>query len=544
MIQSQLNFLKLFTFNLILLNSLAFIYNSSNINHDLFKINPTQIKIEPEVSLAISSSNYDKLIESHENLLIFFYYKPCPLCKQIFPEIKKAEEILHSNFPPNFISVGTVNSSDKENEILLRRLQISKTNYQLKLISKGIPMDYSGGRSAEDMVLWFKNTLSIQAHITEVKSSQEMEDIRNYKNIVAIFFGNQNNKMFKNFITVANAIELNFIYPPQFFKCSNCLDFYKVKEGNIILYKNISNLIEEEKSEFLFTNYKSTELMEFFLENLKPSVMKFDFITVKYIFEKKIMPGLFIYRSKEIVNSGDDQYNNILLKISKKIKGKLQPVITDIVEPAEKKLSNMIGIKDKHLPLVMIHDSREELKSYKMENSSGEITEENILQFVNDWLNNKLKQYVKSEVEPEKLIETNNGVYTLVGDTLERYVMQKSKDVIVMFYAPWCKYSKEFLPIYENVSKKITKDSNENKEIIFAKFDAFNNDNLLVKVDRLPKIVLWPSGENKKPIFYEEFDKIEENFTKFLKDNITNKILDFNDDLDKIKIQINKKEEI
>jgi protein disulfide isomerase len=533
-------FLKHFLCTSILLNIFTFIYPSSNINPDINPINPTKAVIEPEVTLTITNNNYDTLLKSHENLLIFFYYKPCPLCKQIFPELKRAEEFLHSNFSPNFISIGTVNCSDKENEILLRRLKISKTNYQLKLISKGIPMDYTGGRSSEDIVIWVKKTLNIQANLKEVKSSPEMDDIRHLHRFVTIFFGNQTHPMFKNFVAVANSIELNFIYPPQFFYCTNCEDFYKVKPGNIILFKNYSNLAGEVKSEFLHTNYKAAELMEFLLENLKPPVMKFDFTSAKYIFEKKLMPGLFIYRSKEHVNPIDDEYNNILLNISQKIKGKLQPVITDILEPAEIKLASMIGIKNKHLPLVMIHDSRDQLKSYKM--GSKEISEESILKFVDDWLNDNLKQYVKSEEEPEKLIDDNTGVYTLVGNTLERYVMQKSKDVVVIFYAPWCRFSKEFLPMYENVSKKIMNDSKNRENIIFAKFDAFNNDNLLVKVDRLPKIVLWPAGEDKKFIVYDEAEKNEETLMEFLRNNFINKIsLGQND---KEKIKEHKKDEI
>jgi protein disulfide-isomerase A1 len=59
---------------------------------------------------------------------------------------------------------------------------------------------------------------------------------------------------------------------------------------------------------------------------------------------------------------------------------------------------------------------------------------------MNDVLGEKLTPIYKTEVEPAYNGDT---VKVVVGTTWDKIVMDKTKDVFVMYYAPWCKYSKE-----------------------------------------------------------------------------------------------------
>lgn len=61
---------------------------------------------------------------------------------------------------------------------------------------------------------------------------------------------------------------------------------------------------------------------------------------------------------------------------------------------------------------------------------------ENLQSFVHDLEEGALEPYVKSEAVPEN----NNGpVVVAVGKNFEEVVTKSEKDVLIEFYAPWCK---------------------------------------------------------------------------------------------------------
>ena len=65
-----------------------------------------------------------------------------------------------------------------------------------------------------------------------------------------------------------------------------------------------------------------------------------------------------------------------------------------------------------------------------------EITAENLKAFVVEYFAGNLEKFLKSEALPEDWDAT--PVKTLVSSNFDKVAKDKSKDVLVEFYAPWC----------------------------------------------------------------------------------------------------------
>lgn len=126
----------------------------------------------------------------------------------------------------------------------------------------------------------------------------------------------------------------------------------------------------------------------------------------------------------------------------------------------------------------------------------------------------KLEPKIKSQPVPKK----NSGpVKVVVGKTFNQIVKDKTKDVLIEMYAPWCGHCKSLEPIYKDLGKSLKKEKN----LVIAKIDATGNDIPdEYKVEGFPTIYFAPANDKDNPLKFDG-DRTVEGFTKYLKEHAT-----------------------
>jgi len=202
-----------------------------------------------------------------------------------------------------------------------------------------------------------------------------------------------------------------------------------------------------------------------------------------------------------------------------KFKGKATVSITPTVSIAErwgasgKKLPTAVLVKfvDDGAKFVIFNEETEEFTAATAEN------------FVAKGLVGEYKGFKKSEPIPE----SNDGpVKTLVARNFEQIAYDKTKDVFVEFYAPWCGHCKKLTPIWDELGTAFKAD----ESVVIAKMDATANSvPEELDVRGFPTLIFF-SADNKKGTPYSG-ERDLPSLKKFVVDQASIKIGDRKDEL-------------
>lgn len=313
---------------------------------------------------------------------------------------------------------------------------------QIFFWSKGDMLKYEDERTEEKLKVWVSRKVSPEIlHYTEEKTQLRVNEELCSKHEYCIIAQGIDEEVLKD---ISRRVDLP-VYALQ---------------GNesLVFYKDYAN------SPYPY-NYTITpqDVGEFVNFHITPALLPL---------ETKYMDSLFNKGGSALILLRDRRhrnYDSALTSIGDELKGKLYLIIADVSQHIGRQIQLLLKVPDKSLPCVRIVVSKGGSLNITQYHMSDEVYYENIINFVSRWENGFVNPYVLTQDVPQKLSE--NRVLTIVGQTFDKIVYEEGRDILVIFYAPWCSYSKGLLPIIEQLAYEYR----NYKNFAIGKIDGYYN---------------------------------------------------------------------
>lgn len=276
-------------------------------------------------------------------------------------------------------------------------------------------------------------------------------------------------------------------------------------EAELTLYTNYG------ENKFLYeSEYELDPIIDFTKASTKPALIPL---------ERKYLDELFNKGGKAVVFVRDKRhksYDYEIISIGNSLKDKLSLLIADVSNQLGKQIQQVLKIPDKLLPCVRIIECGGGSLNINQYSMFDDISTANILKFYDSWEKKLIKPYILSQELPKKTIE--NRVHVIVYQNFNATVHDTDKNVLVLFYTPWCTYSKAALPVIEQLAFELRAIQN----FLIGKIDCHHNQ-VYENIRGFPTIRLYLYNEDlraAKDYVQYEGERTVELIKKFVMKNI------------------------
>ncbi|KAL6195757.1 hypothetical protein ACLB2K_031375 [Fragaria x ananassa] len=450
---------------------------------------------EPEVDekdvVILKGANFSETIKKNRFVLVEFYAPWCGHCQALAPEYAAAATEL------------------KGGDVILAKVDATEENelsqeYDVQgfptifFFSDGVHKPYTGQRTKEAIVTWIKKKTG--PGIANVTTVEDAERILTSETKFVVGFLNSLVGPESDELSAASRLEddVNFYQTvdPKVAKLFH-IDS-DVKRPALVLIKK-----EDEKLSHFDGKFDKSAIAEFVFANKLPLVVTFTRENAPSIFESEIKKQLLLFATSKDSKKVLPEF----VEAAKLFKGKLIFVFVETDnEDVGKPVSEYFGITG-DAPTVLAYTGNDDARKFILDK---EVTLANIKAFGEDFLEDKLKAFYKSDPIPE----TNDGdVKIVVGNNFDDIVLDESKDVLLEIYAPWCGHCQSLEPTYNKLAKHLR----GIESIVIAKMDGTTNEHPRAKADGFPTLLFFPAGNKSFDPITVDSDRTVVAFYKFLK---------------------------
>ncbi|CAF2365852.1 unnamed protein product [Brassica napus] len=446
--------------------------------------------------VVVKERNFTDVIENNEYVMVEFYAPWCGHCQSLAPEYAAAATELKGDG----VVLAKIDAT-VENELAH---QYSVQGFPTILFFvDGEHKPYTGGRTKETIVTWVKK--KIGPSVYNLTTLDDAEKVLTSGNKVVLGYLNSLVGVEHDQLAAASKAEddVNFYQTvnPDVAKMFHIDP--ESKRPALVLVKR-----EEEKISHFDGEFVKSGLVSFVSANKLPLVTVFTPESSQEIFESAIKKQLLLFATEK----GSEKVLQEFEEAAKLFKGKLIFVSVDVDnEDYGKPVAEYFGVSSSNAPKLVAFIGNEDPQKYYFE---GEIKSDKIKTFGEEFLNDKLKPFYKSDPIPEK----NDGdVKIVVGDNFDEIVLDESKDVLLEVYAPWCGHCQALEPMYNKLAKHLRSIDS----IVIAKMDGTTNEHPKAKAEGFPTILFFPAGNKTSEPITVDADRTVVAFYKFLRKHAT-----------------------
>ncbi|XP_050388560.1 protein disulfide-isomerase A4 [Patella vulgata] len=461
-------------------------------------------KPPPEAVITLTDDNFDDIVNKEELILVEFYAPWCGHCKQLAPAYEKAAQQLKHHQPP--IILAKVDAT-QQNE-LAKRFDV--TGYPtLKIFRKGRPKNYDGERDQRGIVNYMISQAGEAAK--PVPNQQALNNMIKDRDIIVVgFFDDVDDANARVYMDAANDLRDDFTFAISYDEATR--NAYKVNPSSVIILNPEKFYTKYEPKWHVLhkKNLAVKDVVEFVQKYQVPLVGQYQLSMEKRY--SKLRPLCLVFYTVDWSHDHREAtqlWRNKIANIAQDYRD-----ITFAVANEEDfdQLIKQFGLEDSPEE-INIGIIGKDNKKYKME-PMEEFDSDEIKEFLEKFKKGKLSSEIRSQPIPKK---QSGPVKVVVGKNFEEVVLDKTKDVLIEFYAPWCGHCKQLDPIY----KKLAKQVKDQKNLVIAKIDATANDSPdNFKTEGFPTIYFATAKDKENPIKFEGKREIED-FEKFMREHAT-----------------------
>lgn len=471
----------------LILFSLIYSISCSNFPFDIRNLFSQESVSFPKKNgvIMVTSETLPEALKTFPRLALFVFAPWCPHCKEMYPhviEAAKSKEIQEMNI--QFARIDADYNYEFREEFKIQGFP------DIMYFVKGEKKDSINGREENEIIEWFyKRLISVTHPINKLEDIKEYDETKVQK---FIYFGKDKERI-KQYEELALKDDSHV-----FGLCSDneiIKAYKKAPEESVILYKSF-----DEPNYVVIKNLTKESFDEIVNLHSMPLLIEGTIELLSYSINMQ-KPSVYLFRdSKDTIKT--PEYDKNFKRLAEKYRGKIYFNLADFNDELLKGLIEKLNITDinreTNRPSAVIFDFNKGFNKWIFQNFFKEYTNENMEQFVKDWVDKKIVPPSKSEEMPPAEQEYGK-VFKVVNKSFKRDVLDNKLNVLVKFYLPSCPHCKELEPTYIELAKEFEMHRN----IRIAEFNMAENDFDLFEVNEFPKLVFFKSMEKEKPMIYD-----------------------------------------